>query len=565
MQNDSENNEDIEKDLKDTEILKDDNDKETDKEEIKDIKDMIEGLNDEKSEKGSSNKDPQDFKMITEVKDQVSDKSSHSSSHSSMTKRIENLPDYNQESSKKSNKSKKGGKKSIGSMADVSKNITLNTQSKVIQYKFEDLTLSEFQKRINNKSELIIENLPKRITKQLLVDLMTWCRIVPKPEEVQIFSKILKQFKSSEKNKPESHTLDTFKQLCEKWYNEVHFPKDLKSKLVFSIKEYETMKSKMMPSDDPTFIDSLITMLKTQLRKISEFSSKESISSGLEDRARGGCHEVFLHYSKNPVNPTLSMDPSHSRSHKFETLNLSKFLKFCEDFNILEKHKNPAKNRIKQETLEKIFEDNSTPKKTMFEFQFFQALENLAVIFFDLEYDLLHKTQWVDLPDELKVTKLFEVLGFHEPSIYARKMKGNKYSDLNSLMKYSFDVSKSYNLTPKIYSKNRSIERMAPYQASSKTSHSKSNSVKKYNPVTWEQLAKEGNEDAELMNLINEDSSEDEDYKPGHKIVTNSISQKILKRADELNRKENEKLMSLMKIAENKSERQSNLTKKFRK
>lgn len=511
-------------------------------------------------------KSNEDFQLLTEVKNQEPTKtklnsgSSRSGSINSIPD-LSKLPDYKGKKSKKKQVIKKKQTESMSSLADISKNLTFTTNNKLIRYKFEDLTLTEFQKRLDAKDYIISEKLDQRYNpKQLLVELLSLCRIVPKPEEVQVFAKEVKKVK-------EKLNLLLFRKTCESWFNEIHFPKDLKSKLVVSIKEYETMKSKMMPNEDPTFIDSLITMLKSQLRKILELAGKESLLSSLDERCRSGCHEVFMYYCKNPQNQAAS---SLEVRKKFDSITLAKFIKFSEDFGILENHKNPEKNRIKSRNVEEIFEKNSNSKKDMHEYQFFQALENVSLIFFDENYDIVHKTQWKSLQDDQKVVKFFEVLGFHEPSVFNRKMKGNKFTDLNSLLKYSFDVSHSQNFTPKSRIKAQSTERTLSKIYSDSKLTQKPEKLYKDKPVTWDQLANTENQDYDLMNLINEASSE-EDQEPSAALKKsgNTISEKILQRASELTKQvkkqESEKLRHLLKIAENRNEKQINITKKFRK
>ena len=508
----------------------------------------------------------EDFQLLTEVKNQEPTKNkldSGSSRSGSIDSKPElsKLPDYKGKKPKKKQAMKKKKAESISSLADISKNLTFTTNNKLIRYKFEDLTLPEFQKRLDAKDYIISEKLDQKCNpKQLLVELLSLCRIVPRPEEVQIFAKELKKVKGK-------LDLVLFRKICESWFNEIHFPKDLKSKLVLSIKEYETMKSKMMPNEDLTFIDSLITMLKSQLRKVLELSGKESLVTSLEDRSRSGCHEVFVYYCKNPQNPAISTSDTKK---KFDSITLPKFLKFSEDFGILENHKNPEKNRIKTRDVEEIFERNSNSKKDMHEYQFFQALENVSVIFFDENYDVIHKTQWKSLQDDQKVGNFFEVLGFHEPSVYNRKMKGSKFSDLNSLMKYSFDVSRSQNFTPKGRIKAQSTERTLSKIYSDSKLPQQPEKVYKGKPVTWDQLANTEKQDYDLMNLINEASSE-EDQVPSYPLKSSgkTISQKVIQRAGELSKREkqqeSEKLRHLLKLADNRNEKQINITKKFRK
>ena len=464
-----------------------------------------------------------------------------------------------------------------------------NHAQKMIRYKFEDLTLHEFQRRVQMKEALIREKIGTNAPiKSLLTQLMCSCRIIPRPDDIQLFPKELAKALSNisiNKKKPKKKNLtaknnepsdrtnslnyDTFYAALNTWYTIIHFPKDLKSKLALSIKDYENMKLKMLPNEDHTFIDSLISTLKSQLKKLNETSMKLNENYNIEERGRNGAHEIFIFYSRLLVtsgNTTIE----HNNSQP-EVLFLPKFLKFTRDFGVLEEHKNENKNRIKVATLEEIYDKNSNPKKDMHEYQFFQALEDISIVFFDEEYDGINKTHWKSLPDSEKIIKLYEILGFHEPSIYSKKVKANKLSPdyINTDRNTGNNTSKNTSFTPKtivapiLYEKNQN-RKIAEIESKDKKKF-------KDEPVTWEKLSKMENEaDYDVLKYIDESSSNDE-LKGKNQIDSNShklassISAKALKRAEELSKvgkkKEDERLKQIFKIADEKAEKNLRFTR----
>lgn len=457
---------------------------------------------------------------------------------------------------------------------------------KIIRYKLEDIAKPEYEKRVQDQENWIKEQIASKTpVKQIFTELLNIIKVVPRPLEFQEFYKVFLSIQSKtpqvskkqdSKEKPKKKkklSYDMFKESCIEWYNAIRCPKDLKSKIQSSIKEYEKVKEKMLPNEDQSFIDSLITTLKIQLKKILEGSNKSPPVLSFEEKSKNGISEIFKHYSKaQNTNGSITLEPIKK---VFDTLNLSKFLQFCKDFTILEEHKNPSKNRIKQQTLEEVFNKYSNFKKEMYEYQFFEALETLAGVFFDEEYDLINKTHWKNLNDNEKTLKLYELLGFHEPSLYSRKFKQNKVqADSYMANKYTKDTSKIFSLAKN--KSNAPVLEKIPQKIPIISKKPDNNEVFKENtnkfeekPVTWEKLNQAQAEDEdELMDLIEENNKKDFKIKEikSNQTLKNSISDKILKRAEELeksNKKiEDEKIKQMFKIADEKAEKMQKYVKK---
>lgn len=539
--------------------------------------------NDEGIEKENSEeyKEENEFKLITEVAPEDKSLPHQKLSINSRTSEtrlkpqlaIENEYSSFSENETSPNASNQISNKKANSFAgsEVFQNSPRLKPLKFILYKLEDITLQEFQKRIQSKQEKLIENLASaRRISSLLVELMSACKIVPKPADIPMFVTQLSkaQCKNLFRNSKSKHkkakktinlndhpvTFEIFFEALKLWYSKIHFPSDLQSKLALSVKEYENIKLKMLPNEDQSFIDSLISTLKGQLRKINETSVKPNEKLSLEEKGRNGAHEIFLYYSNQ--NEDLSRKG-------LELMILPKFLQFTKDFSVVEEHKNPSKNRIKIEVVEEIFEKCSNPKRDMHEYQFFEALEELSLVFFDEEFDQANRTHWGGLPDKEKVIKFYEVLGLHEPAIYMKKVKGSRFQDSFN-EKSNNNESKLTSFTPKVLALQGLIEKSPQKNLTEIIKNPKhlktteSQKLLKEIPVTWEKLNNmKSDPEYNLLKFIDETSNE-EPEKKGKKL-SNSISSKTYKRADELaklgKKKEDERLQHLYKVADEKTSR----------
>ncbi|OMJ83029.1 hypothetical protein SteCoe_16121 [Stentor coeruleus] len=516
--------------------------------------------------------------------------------------------------------------------------INKSSHSKLIKYFFSEISLEEFKNRLSSNENYIKEQLSTEISyKDLISKLLSLSRIVPRPEHILVFPREIQDLLITDRNQS-SHSkspkkpskviknpktlLDhpkcsysIFIQACINWYNVIHFSKDLKSKLRVSIKEYEEIKHKMLPNEDMTFINSLIRTLKVQLKKVEETSIKSIGTFTFDDRGRNGAHEIFLYYSKLKY----IENNIETKEKKFDVLKMQSFIEFCQDFGILDTGRGFEKGWIFKDQAEELFIYNCDGKKDMHEYQFIQALEQLAVRYFNEEYDRNFNTNWKGLEGGEKILKLFEVLNFNEPSLYAKRMKYYKvkqnnggtnktsfskreYSDndfsgshANSVSRGkslfplesnipSISQSKKTSLSPRITRKHILHQSTNPKGTTSK--HNFNNQISKIikrpqqtleptSNISLQQYNKNSKpeQDNEFIKLINKDSSEEDFPKAKNSNLisglSNSISHKILKRADELGKfskkQEDDRLKQIFKYADDKAERNMNFTRKYKK
>lgn len=507
-----------------------------------------------------------------------------------------------------------------------------SSHTKLIKYTFSDISLEEFKNRLSSNENLIKEYLSTEIPyKDLISKLLSISRIVPKPEHILVFPREIHDLLSIDLSQS-SHSKSPIKinrtaknpsifsdhlkcsypifiQACINWYNVVHFSKDLKSKLLVSIKEYEEIKNKMIQNEDMTFINSLIRTLKIQLKKVIETSLKFSRNLTLDDRGRYGAHEIFLYYSKQKhIKNDVETKP---KTKKIEVLKMQIFIEFCEDFSILKARQGFEEGWILRDQAEELFMGNCDGKNDMHEYQFIQALEQLAVKYFDEEYDRSFKTNWKDLERGEKLLRLFEVLNFNEPSLYAKRMKNYKvkqdkagtnktsfskreYSDNGFSGSHALSVSRGKSLFPLesnipsvSQSKKTSLSpRIVHKPVYHHNTHPKGQTINndfiKRPPPTFgptEKPTKEelkntkSEQDNDFMKFISKDSSEEDILKaknqPFASSLSNSISHKILKRADELGKfskkQEDDRLKQIFKYADDKAEKNMNFTRKYKK
>ena len=222
--------------------------------------------------------------------------------------------------------------------------------------------------------------------------------------------------------------LDNFLDLVYEWYDSQKPTKkhyDLKEKLQQTIQEYQILlNQKIQAGEDPRPIQELLKALEKQSRKQSQHTkTKPKKEKPFQEKCEMGLHEIFLFYAKQQS--LLGKTPTFETIEKnLKSWNLAKFMKFCKDFSLTETHKTPHKKLLSRNSAEKAFKKNSFAQKEMHEEHFKKALEYIAQLFFDEEYDKINSANTAKLPPKEKFLKLCEHLECYEPSVYNKKMKG---------------------------------------------------------------------------------------------------------------------------------------------
>ena len=235
--------------------------------------------------------------------------------------------------------------------------------------------------------------------------------------------------------------------LLTSWFNSSHGSEDLRTKIMKTIQDFEVLQDSQLSIDERSSLDNLVSSLKTQLKKVP---GKPGSSQTLE-QSHLGISLIFNHYVKQQF--LLGKAPTFDLIQKnMEVLNQAKFIKFCKDFEIITD--NPNGVNIKQsKKLSKIFKKFSDFNKDMHEHQFLLALQELSKSYIDEEYDTKHATNWSSLANDDKLLKFYEIMGFHDPGIYSKKLRdigshfgldqSSRISDNDYSKRYKFDLQKS--------------------------------------------------------------------------------------------------------------------------
>lgn len=336
-------------------------------------------------------------------------------------------------------------------------------------------------------------------------------------------------------------------------FNEEPAEDPLTAKLKESIAEFERMKSeKEAAGEDIAMLDTVLKTLKQQLNKVIKDSGVDAKARKLQqfqERCAKTIKELFRFYSNQlrMLGKTPSFDSIQKNS---STWNISKFVCFCRDFGLLlDKQRKVGVKTLELATVKNIFIKNAVLQKEMDEGQFEQSLDQLAVAYYDKEYDNFTGAQVSDKPLPEKREILYRFLMFDQTQECLRKAKGfgvpfssntdNRMPENDLMKKYKYkpnprqkasleewrmqrsqapkDFSAPREYTPPKRAPSDAIVSYSSQPAGENHTQSKYAS-KARNPYTWktlgelnpeEVLGKE--EDFDFNNLIAEDSSDDDE------------------------------------------------------
>jgi hypothetical protein len=289
----------------------------------------------------------------------------------------------------------------------------INVKMKKIDFK--NVNFQEFSDRVQQNSILLPSEIDSsHLFKSLKIFLHT-IRILVDPEFLDLLHIKIKNLKIPNSMLSSSQSIC----LLNDWYHSSHPISDLRSRIMKTIQEFEVFKSNPLSMDERSSLDSLVFSLKNELTKAP---SKSTSSENIIEKSRQGLCEIFSHYAKQQF--LLGKNPTFDLIQKnLQVLNQAKFLKFCKDFEIAQINPTERQERKRVKKVAELFKKHSDFNKDMHEHQFFAALEDVSGFFIDLEYDKKHATNWRNLPVSEKIKKFFELMGFHDPGIYLKKMK----------------------------------------------------------------------------------------------------------------------------------------------
>ena len=214
----------------------------------------------------------------------------------------------------------------------------------------------------------------------------------------------------------------------------------VRSQIEKTIEELTQLKKQFLDQTPLTIhIDELI-------RQLSEFPAKQEkkIEPRLEDLQIKGLKDIFDFYARQikqiGQNPTFEILTDHQSG-----LNLSKFTKFCADFDLLSTIK--EKYKIQLNNVSNIFLKSTKCNRAMTFTDFLSSLDYLAENFYNRQYDRHFNEPISLLSTEEKRKRLLLYLKCEEPSNYSLRLKG--FGLAFSLEKKGFripdyDLSKKY-------------------------------------------------------------------------------------------------------------------------
>jgi len=336
-------------------------------------------------------------------------------------------------------------------------------------------------------------------------------------------------------------------------FNEAPVEDPLTAKLKESIAEFERMRTeKEAAGEDVAMLENVLKTLKQQLSKVLKDSgadAKARKQQQFQERCGKTIKELFRFYSNQlrMLGKTPSFDSIQKNS---STWNVSKFVCFCRDFNLLmDKQRRAGVKTLELPTVKTVFIKNAVLQKEMDEGQFEQSLDQLAVAYYDKEYDSLTGARVCDKTEVEKREMLYRFLQFDQPQECLRKAKGfgmpfssntdNRMPENDLMKKYKYKPNQRQKVAIEEWRVQRSqaqrdrpaVREPTPPKRSpadaivayssqpAGESHAQSKYASKArNPYTWKTLGELNpeevmgkEEDFDLNNLIAEDSSDEDE------------------------------------------------------
>mmetsp|Transcript_32281 Transcript_32281/g.55817 ORF Transcript_32281/g.55817 Transcript_32281/m.55817 type:complete len:605 (-) Transcript_32281:26-1840(-) len=191
-----------------------------------------------------------------------------------------------------------------------------------------------------------------------------------------------------------------------------------------TIKTYESLRHlQLAKGEDTSAVDSIIKACRLQMRRSSRdvMQLKRRESEKWVAKCKQGLTDIFGFYAKQVR--MIGKTPSFAEIEQANQIwNLSKFLKFLKDFHLSELP--PGNKCLSRVEGSDIFMRFAHLRKSLNEPSFLQALDAVAMILFNHEFDEQNGTQFASLSEEEKTLKLYEYLECDNIAKYSKKMKG---------------------------------------------------------------------------------------------------------------------------------------------
>lgn len=275
-----------------------------------------------------------------------------------------------------------------------------------------------FKKYSNDK--MTIEG---NCSKIILVTFMKMIKVPVEERDLFLFDRMVEnRFKQNIFQSQVKYSRLTFNQfilLLEEWavkevISQISFYSNLKS----TIQELKSLK--LINKNSPTI--PILKDLTNQLRSIqkSYISKPQNIQNSFIEPKLKALKELFNFYAKQIKmigrKPTFDQIADHQ-----SLLNISKFTKFCSDFGITDKDNN---DHINVQQVAEAFLSGNDCSRTMTFTQFLEALDKIADIYYNEQYDLKHQSNYSNLKISEKRKLFYEFLQLDNRNDYMQRAKG---------------------------------------------------------------------------------------------------------------------------------------------
>lgn len=194
------------------------------------------------------------------------------------------------------------------------------------------------------------------------------------------------------------------------------------SKLKASIADFEALCKQQEGSQEQiSAIKAVIRTMKRQLARLTDRpQSPTHASLRFRERCNRTLHDIFHFYSNKIL--LIGKSPSFDLiQHNSETWNISKFVRFVQDFNLLQAKK--SKN-LDIPSVKVVFAKNAHAQREMDEEQFHGALGMMAELYYSREFDEENRTEVAGKRTDEKLEMLYRLLQFDKPNEWMKRAKG---------------------------------------------------------------------------------------------------------------------------------------------
>ncbi|CAG9335616.1 unnamed protein product [Blepharisma stoltei] len=278
-----------------------------------------------------------------------------------------------------------------------------------------------FQSKVSNQSNMIEAHELKGMLRDML-----WLMKLPQDKDLFLFDRMIEnRFKHTQNKSQTKYLKLTYSQcidLIEEWASKESLNRlSYESQMLNTIEEYTDLIPNMKSDSDlSSHLYDLIENLKLINTSFSSKSYYKSAPETLIEKQVKGLKEIFSFYASQYKGIGKSPTFDQITTHK-QVLNVSKFIKFCNDFGIIGKK---GSQRLTIPQVSQIFVNNQNCTRTMDLTQFLSAVENIAEQFWAAQMSGISENEIKDIGLTKKRQLLYQYLQCDDPNTYNQKLKG---------------------------------------------------------------------------------------------------------------------------------------------